>query len=297
MDLKTTVLINTAGGTAKDPQATADLQALLAAQLPAAAVEMVREGDDLTERAQAACAQGAQIVAVAGGDGSLNAAAQSLVGTSVRLGVLPFGTFNHFARDAGVPLDLPKAVELLRGGDARRIDVGAVNDRYFLNNASLGLYPELVQLREHESHALSKPLRLLEATWQITRTAKPLPLQIDDAGGLAHVRVWLIFVGNNFYQLGIFRRRHRTRLDAAKLDVFEVRARRRVEIAQVLLHALRTGLRLRNVVHRELTTITVRPVGTPHAPVAFDGEVADMPGPFTFRSVPQSLWVVAPPAP
>lgn len=297
MDLQTTVLINAAGGTAKDPQALADLQALLASQLPEASVEPVRQGGDLTERARAACAQGARVVAVAGGDGSLNAVAQALVGTDVRLGVLPFGTFNHFAHDAGVPLNLPRAVDLLRSGAARRIDVGAVNDRYFLNNASLGLYPELVKLREHESRALSKPLRLLEATWQIARTAKPLPLQIDDPGRHQQVRVWLIFVGNNFYHLGIFSGHHRTRLDAARLDVFEVRARRRVGIARVLLHALRTGLRLRNMVHRELTTLTVRAVDAAHPPVAFDGEVADMPGPFTFRSVPQSLWVVAPPAP
>src|SRR5262249_40357442 len=123
--------------------AIADLRHLIAEQLPQATVELLHSGDRLTERARAACTAGAEAVAVAGGDGSLNAAAQALVGTNVRLGVLPFGMRNHFARDMGIPLDLAQAVDLLGSDAARRIDVGCVNDRYFLNNASIGLYPEL----------------------------------------------------------------------------------------------------------------------------------------------------------
>ncbi len=297
MNQRITVLINEAGGTAKHAQAVADLRSLLAARLPEADVEMIGAGGDLTARVKAACAAGAQIVAAAGGDGSLNAAAQPLVGTDIRLGVLPFGTFNHFAHDLGVPIDLPAAVDLLSQGTARRVDVGAVNDRYYLNNASLGLYPELVELREHASRALSKPLRLVSATWQLIRKAKPLSIEIEEGGEWSQSRIWLIFVGNNFYHLGIFRPRYRTRLDAGKLDIFEVRARRRSDITHVVLSAFRRSFRLHNLVHRELAAITVRAAGAGRYAIAFDGEVVEMAPPFIFRSVPQALWVIAPPPP
>lgn len=211
----------------------------------------------------------------------------------MRLGILPFGAFNHFAHDVGIPLDLSEAVDLLARGTARCIDVGAVNDRYFLNNASLGIYPDLVKLREHEPRALSKPLRLAKATWKIARTAKSLRVQIEHAGRTAHVRVWLIFVGNNFYHLGIFSGRYRTRLDAGQLDVFELRARRRVGIMRLLLRTLRRRFHNHNLVHRELATITVHPTHPRRSTVAMDGEVVDMPGPFVFRSVRQALWIVA----
>src|SRR6476620_1140710 len=130
-----TVLINPKGGTAKGANAVENLQQLLAARLPQARVEVVPRGDQLTDRARAACADGSEIVAAAGGDGTLSAVSQALVGSDVRLGVLPFGTRNHFALDVGVPLDLGQAVDLLASGTARRIDVGAVNDSYFINNA------------------------------------------------------------------------------------------------------------------------------------------------------------------
>jgi len=111
-----TVLINPKVGTARGTNAVADLEQLLAARLPQACVEVVPHGDQLTERARVAYRAGAEIVAAAGGDGTLSAVAQALVGSDVRLGVLPFGTRNHFARDIGVPLDLGQAVDLLANG-------------------------------------------------------------------------------------------------------------------------------------------------------------------------------------
>src|SRR5262249_49320877 len=116
-----TVLINPGAGTAQGQNAVSGLQHLLAECLPQATVEVVARGGDLTERARAACVAGARVVVAAGGDGTLCAVAQALVGADVRLGVLPFGTRNHFARDVGVPVDLKQAAALLRTDIVRRI--------------------------------------------------------------------------------------------------------------------------------------------------------------------------------
>src|SRR5262245_41207879 len=99
------IFINAAGGSAQSGGAVDRLRELLTARLPQASVVVLPSGDQLTQRARAAVDAGARVVAVAGGDGSLNAVAQALVGTDTRLGVLPFGTRNHFARDIGVPID------------------------------------------------------------------------------------------------------------------------------------------------------------------------------------------------
>ena len=64
------------------------------------------------------------------------------------MGVLPLGTLNHFARDLGIPTDLEEAVRVVVEGTVREVDVGEANGRVFVNNSSIGLYPDAVSLRD-----------------------------------------------------------------------------------------------------------------------------------------------------
>jgi len=152
-----TVLINPRSGATHRRNAVSGLQQLLATQLPWATVEVLEPGSDPTDRTRAAIATGARVVVAAGGDGTVSAVAQALVGTPVALGVLPFGTLNHFAQAVGVSRHLPSAVGQLAISPVRCVDVGAVNDRFFVNNASIGLYPELVRLRAQRGATLAHP--------------------------------------------------------------------------------------------------------------------------------------------
>jgi YegS/Rv2252/BmrU family lipid kinase len=292
----TTVLINEAGGAAQRGNAIGQVQQLLAARLPAATSLLVRRGDDLSAQAQTACAAGAQVVVAAGGDGTVNAVAQVLVKTDVRLGVLPFGTRNHFARDIGMPTDLSAAIDLLARGTHRRIDVGAVNDRYFVNNASVGLYPELVGLREHLSHVWPKRLRLLTAMAQLAHTAKPVPVELCTADSRVKRCIWLVFVGNNRYQFGIFPPARRMQLDEARLDVIVVGARRRARIVPLMRDTLRGRVRAGHAIGISVPMVKVQMLQTHQCRIAFDGEEAAMAAPFVFRTIPRALWVVAPDA-
>ena len=72
---------------------------------------------------------------------TIAAAASALIGTDTKLGVLPLGTLNHFARDLGVPTDVAEAAKLIASGKERRVDVAELNDRIFINNSAVGLYP------------------------------------------------------------------------------------------------------------------------------------------------------------
>ena len=84
---------------------------------------------------------GSDIVVAAGGDGTVSAVASAVAGSEAVLGVLPLGTLNHFAKDAGIPLELEEAVRNISTGRAVKVDIGDVNGRAFINNISLGLYP------------------------------------------------------------------------------------------------------------------------------------------------------------
>ena len=97
-----------------------------------------------------------RLIVAGGGDGTVSTVAAALVDTGIALGVLPLGTLNHFAKDLGIPLDLDDAVAHDRRRPAAPVDVGEVNGRIFLNNSSLGLYPDIVRDRERQQKRLGR---------------------------------------------------------------------------------------------------------------------------------------------
>ncbi len=99
------------------------------------------------EAAALAAARGSAVVAV-GGDGSVNTVAQAAHSAGCALGIIPYGTFNYFARTHGIPTDPAAAAHMLLDASPRPVQVAAINHRLFLVNASLGLYPELLLDRE-----------------------------------------------------------------------------------------------------------------------------------------------------
>ena len=92
---------------------------------------------------------GTDLFIAAGGDGTINHVVQALVNTDARLGVLPMGTYNHFAKDLGIPLGWRAALDVALTGVTRQIDAERVNERFFFNYVSMCLYPELVSRREY----------------------------------------------------------------------------------------------------------------------------------------------------
>lgn len=109
----------------------------------------VKEPERLQETVRGAVADGAPMVIVGGGDGSLSGTVDELVGKDCVFGVLPLGTANSFARTLGIPLDLEGAVAAISGGRRRRIDLGMIDRDYFVNAASLGLSPRIGETVPH----------------------------------------------------------------------------------------------------------------------------------------------------
>jgi diacylglycerol kinase family enzyme len=147
---------------------------------------------------------------VAGGDGSLAQVAGVALERDTPFVVVPFGTYNHFARDLKIDRDDPEGALRAFSGNETRVDVGRVNERLFLNNVSLGLYARLV----HEQDEAERFGRL-KALGMLLRSPRGLGVTVD--GKPAHARV--LVVSNNAYKLDVFSLGERERLDAGILQL------------------------------------------------------------------------------
>jgi diacylglycerol kinase family enzyme len=140
-----------------------------------------------------------QPIVAGGGDGTVNAVAGSLAGTDGVLGVLPMGTLNHFAKDAGIPLDLEAAVRNLFTGQVTKVDVGEVNGRVFVNNSGVGFYPHFVRQREEqERRGHVKRVAFVLALRALLRRYLRLRMRVHLGREEALEQVTpFLFVGNN----------------------------------------------------------------------------------------------------
>src|SRR5262245_24957550 len=140
--MRVVVLVNQRAGAVEAPGKEPTPESIAHALHSAGVTAEVRSvpGDELPARARAAVDARPDAVIAAGGDGTVSAVASALAGGETPLGVIPAGTLNHFAKDLGIPLTLTEAVQTIAALHIERIDLGRVNDRIFLNNASLGVY-------------------------------------------------------------------------------------------------------------------------------------------------------------
>lgn len=141
------IIINACSGANDKEQARERLAEVFSNGHRGTRISLAQSGEEIIGLARRAVDDGCEPIIAGGGDGTINAVASTLVGTDRTLGVLPLGTLNHFAKDLSIPLDLEEAARVCVAGHTARVDVGEVNNRIFLNNSSLGLYPSIVRHR------------------------------------------------------------------------------------------------------------------------------------------------------
>ena len=178
----------------------------LAAAAGKAGLEVVEiaEGLDLPALISSKRKAGTKLFVAAGGDGSLLAAAQALVGTDAVLGVIPMGSLNHFARDLKIPLTWPDALEVALSGKVRVVDVGKVNDRYFLNNIFLGIYAKIAEGREKYRSEMGKWRAYLESLRLALRHFPDVELELESAEATERVRTQMFTVSVGLDDLSAF---------------------------------------------------------------------------------------------
>ncbi len=261
---------------------------------------------DLAARAVDLACQHRGIVVAAGGDGTINSVVQAVLGRDCAFGVLPQGTFNYFGRAHGIPADTEIATRALLDAQVEPVQVGQVNGRAFLVNASVGLYPQLLEDREayKQRYGRSRLVALWSAVVTVSRAHRPLRLEMQCGGETRQVRTLTLFVGNNPLQM-------------AQIGLPEAPVTGDGQLAAVMLRPVSTlnllGLMLQGALGRlgeaedvqsfAFESLSVRPAaprrrGTVR--VAMDGELFEMRAPLRFSVSPHALPLMKlrpPPAP
>jgi len=290
------VITNKGAGSGPDTDKVAQIsEAFAALRVEAHIVEV--EGADITTAARDAVVRGARVVVAAGGDGTVNAVAGALVGSSTPLGVLPMGTLNHFAKDAGIPGDLADAAALIVRGNAGAVDVASVNDRIFINNSSIGVYPLMVRDREKQQSRFkrSKWWAMIRASLAIFKRFPTFGVRMTVDGKTVHYQTPAVMVGNNIYALDVRMLGTREKLDGGVLAVYAVRTRTRWKALTLVLSALLSKLEehdLFDVAHTEALSMDTKHT---HLDVSLDGEVVRLGTPLHYKIMKRALQVILPP--
>jgi diacylglycerol kinase family enzyme len=290
------VIVNTrSGAAAGHPQIATELADLFRAAGHVAEIVALRDGDDPVVAARAASARAAIVVA-AGGDGTVSGVASAVVDSPAALGILPLGTLNHFARDLHIPLTLPEAVAVIAAGHVRQVDVGEVNGHCFVNNSSIGIYPNIVEAREVlRSQGHAKWTSMAIATARVLRRYRGVTVSVDVDGRRRTWRTPFVFIGNGEYEIDGIRMGGRARLDAGRLFVYLTPRLRAYQLPLLLMKAVFGRARRSGdfeIVPAGELWIGVSRVRRRH--VAVDGEVRTMTTPLHYRTRPHALRVLSP---
>lgn len=290
------VLINAGGGTAasKGKKLETEVRDAFAAAGVAIDLHLIN-GCDMQDAVKKRAHL--PLVVVGGGDGTIGCAAGEVLNGKAALGILALGTRNHLARELGVPLDLPGAAKLIAAGTRRKIDVARVNGHLFINNASIGLYPEMVRLRDEEQEQLNLPkwLAAIPASWGTLKRLRHHRLRLRSPGGFSDVVTPMLFVGNNHYELKAGQVGKRSALDDGKLSVFAIAERSRAALIGFALRTLigRADRRQDFAAIGDVAALTVTGRSR-KVDVALDGEVVQLPLPLDFTIEAFALTVLAP---
>lgn len=234
------------------------------------------------------------VLVAVGGDGTVNACANFAAKHNVALGVLPAGTLNHFAKDAGIPLDLKIAAQVIAAGKTKKIDYATVDDKVYVNNASIGIYPTIVIKREKLQSKISKwPAAVIVTIVSLfSNTSKRLTIETPKAR--YRYKTSMLFVGNNSYQFEKLGFTNRSRLNSGKLFLYVIKDNHSLALVVSTILAFFGKKRQQKdlllntkgpiVVHSKKDTLNV----------TVDGEVLTLNTPFSFCSHPASINLIVP---
>ena len=283
-----------------EPGMIPDVMALLAETAAAAGlaadVEPIVPAAELAQRIQSAQKEGYDTIVAAGGDGTVRSVAQALVGSPLRLGILPVGTANNVARSLHIPTVIEEALGVIANGVEQRMDVGRIGDEYFLEAAGVGLFADAITAfgsKELRPYQVVRALRLIgPLLWNLN--ARSLQLTLD--GARLREQAIMIVVSNTAYLGEGIPIAPDARSDDGLFDVLVVGALRRRELLRFMRSVIRrTHLELPKVYHDHARIVEIRRV-LPHLrPLAVhaDDHIAAH-TPIRIEIVPNALRVLVP---
>jgi diacylglycerol kinase family enzyme len=220
-----------------------------------------------------------------GGDGTLSSVASILAGTEATFVPLPGGTLNHFTKDLGIPQDIDRALKKLAKATVKKVDIAKVNDKLFINNSSIGLYPSSLRARSRFETTLGKwPAAVIASIHALVRF-RTYHVTINNET----FHTPFVFIGNNEYVIDGTNGVVRKTIHSGKLSVFVAQTISRATLLKIALFAL-FG-RVKDVDEFDIYHVTSLTIHTrkKQLSVSHDGEVSRMNSPLRYEIKPGSL--------
>ena len=263
-------------------------------------LKVITNGSRLMAETKSALDEGFRTIVAAGGDGTICAVAGVLSGSDTVMGILPLGTFNYVARSLDLPMDIPTAAKVIVDGHTMPLRIGTVNDSMFLNNASMGAYPAILEAREDIYRRWGRSQ--IAAYWAVIKTLvtarRPMRLRLTVDGESRDIRSPLVFIVNNAYQLEQMKLEGANKITAGEMALFIAPDTTRFGMIR---HAVAVALG-RAAAEQDFELLggkeidlenTDRPARSKRT-IAKDGERERLRGPFRFRLVMNALRVLVP---
>lgn len=297
------IVMNARSGAGDASDAREKMQSIFETAGQAHEFVLIDRPEDLprqAERAVRAARERSGAVVAAGGDGTINAVATAALPFDLPFGIVPQGTFNYSSRTHSIPLDVEEATRALLDARLKPIQVGAVNDRIFLVNASLGLYPKVFEAREEAKaqYGRKRSVALWAGLIAMLQEHRQLSLEIEHDNEREIVRTPTLFVGNNPLQLERVGLPEAEDVQHRQLAAVIVRAHTPLALLWLALRGALGQLGdAKNVRNFSFQKMAVNPwlrYGRRDIKVAIDGEVLRLRPPLTFRVAPRSLWLMIP---
>lgn len=290
------ILLNQRSGTRKSHDLPVSLRDALHDRVAGFHIRVIEKGQNITDLARQAIDDGFDLIAAVGGDGTQAAMAQALSGSDAVMAVLPGGTFNFFSRELGIGETIDEALETLLTGQPRPVSIGEINGRVFLNNASFGAYPEILERREsfYRRWGRSRAGAYWTVLTGVFQLRRPLVLHARVDGRQRDFTTGLAFVARNALQLETLGLEG---MDALRRDQFALFIARATGGWGLVRAAIRLafGQSARDedfeLICSERIEIETRP---DRRLIARDGEKERMSGPFHLRMRHGALQVILP---
>ncbi len=295
---RVTLIVNAKSGRRDSDARIDEIRARLEPLVGELKLRQPRRGAEIAQAARDAVEDGSDVVAVLGGDGSQSAVAGVLAGSGVAMAVLPGGTFNYFARELGIET-LESALDALVAGRLRARDLGAINGRVFINNASFGFYPHILEHREavYQNWGRSR----IAAYWSILLALRdlndPMGLTVTADGAPRRFHTTLAFVARSAFQLESLGLEGAEAVRAGRFALFIAKGKSRGALIAACVR-----LMLGNVVRGEdfelvIAEDMVISSSSSRRLVALDGEKEHMSAPFRITMLHDALQVFVPAPP
>lgn len=294
--MKAAVVINKSAGTASNGENIVEKLEKLFCSYDSVTEFFLIEGSEIQKQIESLIPKGFDVIAVAGGDGTLSSGASAMAGTDIPMGIIPLGTLNHFAKDLGIPLEIENSVKLIATGKPGKVDIGEVNGNIFINNSSVGLYPRAVKFRDKHIERLGagKWMAMIMASLTVFTRFPLFDIRLETEDDTITRRTSFVFIGNNEYKLDLFNLGKRETLTGGKLSLYTAHMKGRWSLLKIAFLALIN--RLNQMENFDLQFVENIRLETKRRTVAvsLDGEVIQLSPPLHYKIRPMELTVILP---